>query len=447
MSDFVIDIECDGIHPTKIHCLSYQEQGIDGIVSLSLYSDMVSFINKLDTNDKIIGHSFIRYDLPVLERILGIKIKAKIVDTLALSWYLYPEVSRHGLADWGEYFGVPKPKIDDWENLSQGEYLHRCKEDVRINTLLWEKMQDDLLALYGTVEGVNHLTKYLSFKMECAERQERGRWAVDVKGATTLLDKLQTAHSESTEALAAVMPRVPKMAWRKSPANPFKMDGSKTLHRIKWDKLCEEHGVPVSIDKIHVQVGTNPPKPGGTVQVKRWLHTLGWEPCTFKYDGDNVIPQVKDGEELCSSIKRMITKNPELQHLVMFTIHKHRIDVLKALLEAEEGGFVKAEVKGLTNTLRFKHRKPCANIPSLRKPYGKEIRGLFMARKDSSELCGADMCSLEDRTKQHFLWHYDPEYVKDMMQDGFDPHLQLAVLSGMITEDEEAFYKWYNQNH
>jgi hypothetical protein len=237
------------------------------------------------------------------------------------------------------------------------------------------------------------------------------------------------------------MPLVPKMAWRMYPAKPFKTDGTRSSSGLKWDALCEEHGVPVSTEKIQVQVGTLPPRPGGTVQVKRWLDTLGWKPCTFKYNGEEGIPQVKDGEELCRSIKRMIPEHPELGHLEMFTIHKHRIDVLKALLEAEEDGFVKAEIQGLTNTLRFKHRKPCANIPSLRKPYGKEIRSLFMARRDDTELCGADMCSLEDRTKQHFLWEYDPEYVKDMMQDDFDPHLDLAESSRAVTRAEVLAYK------
>jgi DNA polymerase III epsilon subunit-like protein len=435
MMDVVIDIETDGIQATKVHCMVADE------VSLTLYDEMRAFFGDLEPSDSIVGHNFQRYDKPTLERILGIQIKAQIVDTLALSWYLYPEAARHGLADWGEYFGVPKPVIDDWENLSTEEYLHRCKEDVRINTLLWEKIQEDLLALYGSEEGVQHLVRYLAFKMQCAEQQEHDRWAVDVEAATTLLDELQTAHSASTSALEAVMPRVPKMAWRNRPAKPFKNDGTRSDSGLKWDARCAEHNVPTSTDRIRVQIGTLPPRPGGTVQVKKWLFSLGWVPCTFKYDGEKGIPQVKDEDELCPSVKRMIPLNPELQHLEMFTIHKHRIDVLKALLDAQQGGFVKAEIQGLTNTLRFKHRKPCANIPSPRKQYGAEIRALFIARRDDTELVGADMCSLEDRTKQHYLWDYDPEYVQDMMQDDFDPHLDLAESSGAVTRAEVLAYK------
>lgn len=49
----------------------------------------------------------------------------------------------------------------------------------------------------------------------------------------------------------------------------------------------------------------------------------------------------------------------------------------------------------------------------------------------------------EDRTKQHYMWPHDPEYVTEMNKPDFDPHIGLAVFSGTITEDEEEFMKWY----
>ena len=88
--------------------------------------------------DVLVGHNIIRYDIPTVERILGVQVKAKLVDTLMLSWYLFPNRLMHGLEDWGEEFGVPKPKITDWDNLSTEEYIHRCEEDVKINTKLWD---------------------------------------------------------------------------------------------------------------------------------------------------------------------------------------------------------------------------------------------------------------------------------------------------------------------
>ena len=59
------------------------------------------------TRDNIIlvAHNGIRYDIPALERLLGIKVKCKVVCSLAISWYLEPNRLKHGLAEWGEEFG------------------------------------------------------------------------------------------------------------------------------------------------------------------------------------------------------------------------------------------------------------------------------------------------------------------------------------------------------
>ena len=53
--------------------------------------------------------------------------------------------------------------------------------------------------------------------------------------------------------------------------------------------------------------------------------------------------------------------------------------MLKGIIECESDGYVQATIAGMTNTLRFKHAKPLVNLPSVEKPYGKEIRGLLTA--------------------------------------------------------------------
>jgi DNA polymerase I-like protein with 3'-5' exonuclease and polymerase domains len=97
------------------------------------------------------------------------------------------------------------------------------------------------------------------------------------------------------------------------------------------------------------------------------------------------------------------------------------------------------EVDGLTNTLRFKHKKPLVNLPAVDKPWGKEIRGCLTA-PDGYILCGADMTSLEDTTKRHYMQPFDPDYVEEMSQEGFDPHLDLAKHAGAITQEEIDLY-------
>ena len=131
----------------------------------------------------------------------------------------------------------------------------------------------------------------------------------------------------------------------------------------------------------------------------------------------------------------------------MLSLIKHRIGIFKGLLEAQyKPGWVRAEIAGLTNTLRFKHKKPIVNLPKVFKFYGEQIRGSIVAPSDSYVLCGSDMSSLEDSTKQHYMYFYDPEYVTQMRTPGFDPHLDIGILAGMLTVEQADRHKAKEQD-
>ena len=444
MTEYVFDIETDGIDASKIHCMVANGKEVDK-----------DFFVNLQENDVLIGHNIIRYDIPVLERLLGIKIKAQLIDTLALSWYLFPDVNRHGLAQWGERLKIEKPTITDWENLSLEEYLHRCKEDIKINQKLWGLQKSLLIKIY---EGdYQPLVRYLTFKMKMAMLQEKSKWKLDVDKANTLLNELELKNEQAVNELSKVMPRVPKVAKRKRPKLPYKQDGSLSVAGERWKVLTELNNLTVEYkEEIEEVIGQDEPNPTSSKQVKDWLFSLGWKPSTFNFVKNKEIPQVKDKEipqvkdrdipqvktkdgELCKSVKKLSNLHPEVLVLENMAVVKHRIGLVKGLLKNEEGGFVVAAIQGLTNTLRFKHAV-CVNLPSARKPYGLEIRGLLKARKNF-ELLGSDMCSLEDRVKHHFLWEHDPEYVTEMSTPNFDPHLDLALSAGAITKQQMQDYK------
>ena len=429
MAEYVFDIEADGINATKIHCMVSNGEEVDK-----------SFFENLTSDDVLVGHNIIRYDIPVLERLLGgIKIKAQLIDTLALSWYLFPTYNRHGLAQWGERLNIEKPTITDWKNLTRAEYLHRCKEDVKINQQLWGLQKYFLMEIYGG--DYQPLVSYLSLKMKMAMLQEKSKWKLDVDKANTLLNELELKNEQAINKLSKVMPKLNKIVKRKRPKLPFKQDGSLSVAGERWKVLAEDNGFNIEYDhEIEEVVGQDKPNPTSTKQIKDWLNTLSWKPTTFNYVGDRKIPQVKtkDGE-LCESVKELSKLHPEVLVLDDMAVVKHRIGLVKGLLKNEQDGFVVAAIQGLTNTLRFKHAV-CVNLPSARKPYGLEIRGLLTAI-NGYELCGSDMASLEDRVKQHYMWEHDPEYVKEMSTEGFDPHLDLALSAKAVTEQEVKDYK------
>ena len=49
---------------------------------------------------------------------------------------------------------------------------------------------------------------------------------------------------------------------------------------------------------------------------------------------------------------------------------------------------------------------------------------------------GSDMVSLEDTTKRHYMKPLYPTYVEEMSVEGFDPHLNLAMFAGAVTQED-----------
>jgi len=390
--------------------------------------------------DILIGHNIIRFDIPQVEKVLGVNIKAKLVDTLALSWYLNFNRGSHGLEGYGVDYGVPKPVIKDWNSLTPEEYAHRCNEDVKINTRLWRDLDIKLNKLYPDSGNKWKLIDYLTFKLQCAAEQEALRWKLDVPKASKHLQEWEALKQEKTEALANVMPKVINYAVRTRPKVYHKQDGSLSANGAKWEQLCKDHPAPTSTQSLKVKVGEERANPSSVSQVKEWLFMLGWEPRTFKFmreeDGSTrKLEQIRKDGELCSSVRELVEREPAIGLLDGLTVLSHRIGVIKGLLESENDGYVQASVAGLTNTFRFRHARPCVNLPSVDRQYGKEIRECLTA-PEGYVLCGADMTSLEDTTKRHYMKPLDPDYVEEMSKDGFDPHLDLAKHAGVVTQDD-----------
>lgn len=448
----VIDIETDGLLETvtKIHCLSYKIILANGEVckkiSLTDYNDIIDFITKQET---IVGHNIIRYDIPVLEKLLEIKINANLIDTLGLSWYLYPMRTRHGLEKWGEDLGVPKPIIKDWENLDISDYIHRCESDVEINTRLFKKQLEYLNKIYDYNLGeINNLINYLGFKLDCAREQEEVGCKLDKDLIEKSLRELNSMKAEKEQALIQAMPRSIKYKEVSIPNKMYKQDGSLSKRGEKWLELLEENNLPADYKgTVLVEVSNEPGNPGSSSQIKDWLYSLGWVPVTFEFrkntSGDvKKIPQIYIDDEVCQSIKDLYETEPALENLDMLSLIKHRITIFESYLNSmDEKNFTQSKIRGLTNTLRFRHMKPIVNLPSVYKFYGEQIRGSIISPKEDYLLCGSDMSSLEDSTKQHYMYFFDPDYVNQMRVPGFDPHLDIAILAEMLTVEQAEQHK------
>lgn len=446
--NIIFDIEADGLldEVKKIHCFSYRTLDNQKIRTIYKYKDMRKLLKKCKI---LVGHNIVQYDIPVLERILGIEIKARLFDTLALSWYLNHSRILHGLESYGEDYGKPKPEIDDWHNLSREEYTHRCETDVWINAMVWHQLKAKLMELYENPTEAGRLIDYLTFKMDCLREQSRSGWRLDVERAKKNSAILTQLKEEKITELTGLMPKVPIIVKKTRPAKPFKKCGNYSSHGANWFALLDKKGLPEDYDgEVDVLVGYEEPKPTSHQQIKDWLFSLGWKPQNFKFttlkDGtENKVPQVRiegdEGKELCPSVLKLADKEPGIKVLEDLTVITHRLDIFNNFLKFEQDGYLKAEASGLTNTLRFKHKNPLVNLPGVGKPWGKEIRGCLIAPEGYVQ-CGSDMVSLESSTKRHFMYPYDPEYVKEMSDPNFDEHLDLAKQAGEVTQEDILDY-------
>tara|TARA_R110002167_G_scaffold7563_2_gene35879 strand:+ start:12854 stop:14815 length:1962 start_codon:yes stop_codon:yes gene_type:complete len=473
MTLYTADVEANGLDADRIWCFHLTELDSNNkpVRSFVLhdYEKMKAML--IEPDNTFIMHYGVHYDFPTLERVLNISIKSEIIDTLALSWYLEPKRTMHGLAGYGEEFGVPKPVVEDGEWFGPGDDAtpqewfdfrkkmdHRCEEDVKIQTKLWQQQYKHLMLMYKSHDGLMHAVRHLTFKFRCAALQEKAKWKLDVPACKVLVESFSTKFDEAKVALEAGMPEVPFYTKRSRPKKPYKMDGTLSAGGVKWVKLVSDtfpgkYKSPIDCtEDIKVITKYNLPNAGSSKQLKAWLFSLGWEPLSFKFKRDKEtgdvrqIPQIKDKNkgELCDSIERLIAATPALVWLREMSVVKHRLGVCEGFLRnVDDSGYVQALVQGFTNTLRFKH-KVCLNLPSVRKPYGAEIRGLLTARDSRYELCGSDMSSLEDRTKQHYMWPHDPDYVRAMQVDGFDPHWDIALEAGMADPIMIARYKAFD---
>lgn len=406
-----------------------------------------------DTGPTLVVHNGKTFDCEALRFFNYDLSKCKIIDSLALSWYLEPARMRHGLAEYGEEFGVPKPVIEDWENQTQEDYNHRVVEDCKIQKLLWLSQVKRLEELYGKKPGsYDVVLNFFNWKMQQQVIQQRYRWKLDVPEAEVLQQKLEVEIEKKTLALGKVMPNIAVWKVCNPPSKPFKKSGELSATGEKWKELTESQNLPFH-HKLSIKIisGWKEPNPASHAQIKDWLYKLGWEPMTFKFTKDadgnpKNIPQVNlQGGEVCQSVIELIPKCKGIENIAGLGILNHRNSVVKGFLRDHVNGELIAGCQGFTNTLRLQHRE-IVNLPSLRVKYGEDLRGLLVAR-EGKILLGSDLSSLEDSVKHHFQIPIDPEYVKSQMTDGFDPHNAIAIAAGLMTQEQADFYRWYKKEH
>lgn len=190
----ILDIETDGINPTKIHVVVLKDIDNGKIYSFTKREDFKSFLDHT-TIHLVAGHNLIAYDLRWLSALWDCHITREVVrDTLVLSRLLDQQRSGgHSLEAWGETLGFPKTHFDQWDRYSD-EMLQYCINDVHLNHKLYEFLEKQFR--YPSWEAsikVEHEMAYICLQMELDgfsfNTQRAEELLTDINGLIEALDK------------------------------------------------------------------------------------------------------------------------------------------------------------------------------------------------------------------------------------------------------------------
>jgi len=387
----IFDIETDGLEPTKVHCLVINDNGkIHSFIGNRIPEglDMLS-------NNLIVAHNGIKYDLPVLKKLYGYSHKKELVhDTLVLSRLIYPDikeldvkllargrirsnlVNKHNLESWGCRLQMEKGdfnKANDWSSFSN-EMLEYCIQDTKITAKLYEK-------LIGKEFGQHSINLEHAVAFILRDQENKG-FAFNQKKAIELHGKLLNRSNQLKKNLEDTF-------------KTWEVDLGMFTPKVNNSKLGYKKGVAVKKTKV---VTFNP---SSRQHIANRLMTLrGWKPNKFTPTGQPIVDE--------DTLKDL--KYPEAKDLAEYLSLEKRLGMLAdgkhAWLKVHKKGRIHCFYVTNIITARMACRFPnLQQVPSIHSFYGKECRELFIPSVNRV-LVGADASGLEARCLAHYISNY-----------------------------------------
>lgn len=375
----------------------------------------------------IIGHNILTYDLPAIRKVNPEWITPAVIrDTLVIGRVAWPKdrlrdadfklqkkgklpgqmIGRHSIEAWGYRFGIEKVGTDitDWSTWTP--HMHaRCESDTMVNVRLWKNLREqdvpeDVIEVEQQVQVILH-------------RQERRGFLFDRAAGDELHRTLVKRNAELHDKLLSAFP-------------PWEIR-TKFTPKVNSKKFGYVKGVET--EKVKVVVFN----PASRDHIANRLIALrGWKPKEFTPSGKPQVDETTIGQ----------LDFPEAKLLAEYLLVQKR---LGQLAEGKEALFKHIAADGAihgrvdpngTTTFRMSHSKPnMSQVPSLKKPFGKEFRSCLIARPGLT-LVGADADALELRMLAGYMARYDGgAYIKTVLEgkkeDGTDMHSVNARALGL----------------
>ena len=414
MKQFVLDIEANGLDPDTVWCIVVREIGHND--SLTWSGDRLpEFITWLQKQDEceLIGHNLIGYDIPVLERLLNVDFsKCKITDTLVMSRLANPSrEGGHSLDNWGTILNCPKGDHNVWDVFSF-DMLEYCIQDVRVNTLVYERLLLQLKDFKPESIDLEHQVQHIISK------QIKTGWLLDQEKSYNLLARLKEKKNELEDEVHQVFKPLPTFIKEITPK--VKKDGTLSVVGLKF--LGEQWQIAVApFSRIDFPVFNL----GSRQQIGKHLQYYGWKPTKFTETGQAIVD-----EAVLSTVKGI----PEASLIAEYLMIQKRVAQVQSWLEAVKDN---GRVHGYVNsngavTGRMTHSSPnMGQIPAAASPYGRECRDVWTV-PGGYKLVGMDASGLELRMLAHYM--NDEGYTNEILTG--DIHTANQLASGLETRDQ-----------
>jgi DNA polymerase-1 len=341
--------------------------------------------------DQIIGHNLIGFDAPKIKELWDIGIKrSQAVDTLVLSRLLNPVIEGgHSLRAWGVRLGGDG-KIDftDYDGGWTEEMETYCIQDVRLTTRVYKELMTHY-EKWKRSETAITLAHNL-FIETCI--QERNGFRLDIP-------KAQMLHAKLSDRMAIIETEL-----------------QETFQPIVEERWSEKTGKRLK-DRV------TPFNVGSRKQVAERLQTLGWVPTKFTEKGQAIVDETTlEAVEI-----------PEAKQIAEYLMIQKRVGLLDSWLKnVQDDSRVHGRIIPYgTITGRASHHSPnLGQVPSVKKPYGKECRELFCV-EPGNKLVGTDLSGIELRCLAHYM--QDDEWTEELLNG--DVHQKNADAAG-ISRDQ-----------
>lgn len=439
---YVVDIESNGLTPSVVWVMCWQNVKTGEKGECLDHASMKEFLDR-HQDAVFVGHNIVKFDAPVLNRLVGSRLTpSKVIDTLILSTLYSPNISGgHSLGAWGERIGFPKDEFNDWTKLSD-EMVSYCHRDVEVTVNLFKKITR-VLAKIGfsekSCEIQHHFTHIL-------KKQTDNGFKFDVEGAVGLLQEIRSREEDIRQQVLKAFPPVEQQLGYFKKA--FKKDGTESSQLVRHKKLYDR--IEIDPDGGYKVFGKVVFNLGSPAQRVAKLTELGWKPSVGEVTKGGQ-PKPFERGDLAKSLERFIEDKDveEVRLLAKWMVLNGRANMINKWLEEvnEKTGCIHGKIF-IADTLRLRHQAPnTANVPGVRVKESKdstgkvvekrilrgeegyftyEARALWVARPDRV-LVGTDASGLELRMLAHFLNR--DEFTRQVL-DG-DPHQYNADLAGV----------------